>query len=111
MLHDYSGGGTLTHRRYNYLLQFHIPFFNPSSFPQRVADQRCQDRRQNEGNQDQPRPVECRDGRLGAVRDILHPTAVDTDLAHKAAGAHSGGDRRAVHAEMEEAGGQRTRDG
>ena len=71
-------------------LDFQIAVLDPAELAYaRVEDQR-EDRRQDEGNQDEAGPVECRDGFSGARFDFSYPAGVNADLSDETACAHAG---------------------
>ena len=92
------------------LVQFQIVIPNPADPAQEIAYQKRDSGRQYEADQDKADPVKGSDGGLTAGSDIVHPASVNADLSYQAAGAHTGGNRGAVHLQLEEAGGDRACD-
>ena len=94
-----------TRRECQAALQLQIALFDPAPLAQHRAEQAGQHRGQHKADEHKAHPVEGGDGDA-----VLHPAGVHADLAHQTAGAHAGGDGRAVHFQTEQAGGQRPRD-
>ena len=76
-----------------------------------MVDQGAEDGGKYEGDEEEPGPVERRDGGPRPGGHFVHPAGVDAELSDKAAGPHAGGHRRTVHLQMKNAGGQRAGDG
>ena len=90
--------------------QLQIAILHPAGLAAELVDKGAQNGGEDEGDQDQARPVKSSgihgDGAVGqSLFTGSHPTGPHAQLAAQAAGAHTGVDGRAVHLQTEQAGG------
>ena len=91
--------------------QLQIVLLDPAQFSQDEAEGPGENGWENEADQEKTDPIHGGDAWFCAAGHILDPAGVNTDLPHKAAGAHAGGDGGAIHFQLKQAGGQGTGDG
>lgn len=91
-------------------IQLHVAVLDPVEFAKNEVEQKREHSRKDEADQDQSEPVHTCDAGLCAGCNVVYPAGVYTDLADKTACAHAACDRLAIHLQLKDAGGERTRD-